>query len=547
MITVAIALAALIAVLAIVWHFAGVLGIVGLVLVAALILFGRWALLPQRKLAVNRVRYQRVRLALHLHPGKGHATLFQLFMRWGRVANYRRSKRIRRSLPWWLRLVQPNEHSMYMGKAHLGRRVRTSLEENLLILAPPRTGKSGTLSRLVLHAPGPVVSGSTRDDIFRLTAVVRSRSGKIHVFNPQRIGNVPSTFRWNPLEGCKDPVTAIRRADALMYGAMGGGQSKGGDSEWWAAKAAAAMRGLLHAAALEDQPFEVVAQWINIGHFASALTTLETAGATQLAAGLIELMGPAERTTHTVRMFMSRAVVFMSDPTLAEAVKPTNGDGLDIDEFVTGKNSLYLIGEGQGTDAPLAPLYVALTSEIQARAVQVGSQMAGGRLDPPCLLALDEATQTVPVPLPHWLADGAGKGIPCIVVAHGVSQLRSRYGDNGARAILDTAGTWLLLGGISDPDTLKMAETLSGQVAIREHGQDQHARHPILTADMIRELPSGYGVLLRGALAPVVIRLSMGWKDRAYKRVRNVNPAVLIARPVLAPVPQPKSAEGEAA
>ncbi len=538
------------------WYYYGAFGVACLVALALVLLFARWAFLPQHKLPVNRVRYQRIRLRLCLHPGKGHATLFQLWWKWSRYASFRLSPRIRPSLPMFVRLLFANEHSVYLGKAQYRRRVRVDLQQNVIMLAPTRTGKSGTLGQIVLHAPGPVVSGSTRDDIFRLTSIVRRRFGAIHVFNPQQIGNLPSTFRWNPLEGCDDPATAIRRADALVYGAAGE-QTKGDDQAWWTAKASSAMRSLLYAAAIAqkngdaaaiDAGFDLVANWIMSGKFAGAIQVLESIGAKQFADNLSELMGPAERTTATIRMFMSRCISFMSDPVLAQAVRPRPGEGLDIDRFLTGKNTLYLIGEGQSNDAPLAPLYVALTSEIQFRAVQIGSQMPGGRLDPPLLLALDEATQTVPVPLPHWLADGAGKGIPCVVVAHGVAQLRKRYGDNGARAILDTAGTWLLLGGISDPQTLEMAEKLSGEVALSEHGHDASARHPVLSAEMVRELPDGFGVLLRGNLAPVVVRLPMAWKDRTYRRAlkRRIPPVPVLApwaHTVPLPAQQPEGGE----
>jgi hypothetical protein len=57
-----------------------------------------------------------------------------------------------------------------------------------------------------------VLSTTTSDDVFRLTSGLRALRGPANVFNPQNIGNVPSTFRWNPVEGCDDPATAIRRA-----------------------------------------------------------------------------------------------------------------------------------------------------------------------------------------------------------------------------------------------------------------------------------------------------------------------------------------------
>lgn len=51
--------------------------------------------------------------------------------------------------------------------------------------------------------------------MFALTSGVRARRGPVSVFNPQGIGDVPSTFRWNPVEGCEHESIAIRRADSF--------------------------------------------------------------------------------------------------------------------------------------------------------------------------------------------------------------------------------------------------------------------------------------------------------------------------------------------
>ena len=61
--------------------------------------FAEWAFLPARHLPGNRARHLRIRLHLRLHPGKGFAHLFSLWLRWGRLAALRRSSRIRPSLP----------------------------------------------------------------------------------------------------------------------------------------------------------------------------------------------------------------------------------------------------------------------------------------------------------------------------------------------------------------------------------------------------------------------------------------------------------------
>ena len=43
-----------------------------------------WAFLPARYLPGNRARHLRIRLHLCLHPGKGFAHVFSLWLRWGR-------------------------------------------------------------------------------------------------------------------------------------------------------------------------------------------------------------------------------------------------------------------------------------------------------------------------------------------------------------------------------------------------------------------------------------------------------------------------------
>ena len=60
----------------------------GLLLLAAL----RWCLLPHTRIPHFRVPYLRLRVHLRLHPGRGHATTFQLWLRWGRLAAFREGR-----------------------------------------------------------------------------------------------------------------------------------------------------------------------------------------------------------------------------------------------------------------------------------------------------------------------------------------------------------------------------------------------------------------------------------------------------------------------
>ena len=67
----------------------------------------RWALVHGRQLPGNRVRHAKVRLHLRLHPGRGYATVLELWLRWGRLAAFRKSGRIRHSLSVWQRVCWP--------------------------------------------------------------------------------------------------------------------------------------------------------------------------------------------------------------------------------------------------------------------------------------------------------------------------------------------------------------------------------------------------------------------------------------------------------
>ena len=501
-----------------------------LLLVLGLAMFARWAWWPSRRLPRHRVRHLRLRLHLRLHPGRGHATAAELWARWGRFASFRKSGRARPSLTFWQRLTGPaSAYSLLIGRAHFRHALRLPLEEHAVCLAAPRAGKSGWLATVLLRYPGPVLSTTTKADVYENTAAVRSRLGPVLVFNPQHIGGAASTFRWSPLHGCQDPAVAIRRADAFAQAVSQKGVE---DGSFWTAKASDYMRGYFHAAALAGLDMLHVAGWATGANPGEAEAILLDHGAVQWALTLSELHGEAQKTAQTVRMVLTRALSFMSDPALAACVLPGQGGGLDIAAFLGGRGTLYLIAEAQGEDSPVAPLFACMTSEIRHQAALIGSRLPGGRLDPPLLMALDEVTQICPVPVPSWLADSGGKGVQIITIAHGEAQLRGRWGKDGARVILDTSGAKIWLPGISDPETLDAASKLCGQTAMKEHDEDRHSRQPVMTAEMIRGLPERHALVIRNSLAPVIARLPMVWKDPLYKQAMRA-----ARRPAVQPAP----------
>ena len=390
-----------------------------------IVVFVVWAVRPRRQLPRHRVRVMRLRARLRLHPGSGHATVFELWLRWGRLAAARRARRSRPSLLRRERLLRPSQTSVLLARAHYGHALRVPVEEHVLYIAPPRAGKTGTLAEIIARHPGPAVVTSTRGDLYELTAAARASRGPVYVFNPQQLAAAPSTMRWDVLSGCADPATAIRRAQPLSAMAA----FKGEGEDFWAAATELWLQTLLHVAALRRATMDLVHHWALSRSPEEFLQALSGAGGEAERWGALirdQMTSTATKTTDTIRYMVAANLAFMLDPVLREAVTPGPGAFSPAD-FVRDGGTLYLIAESR-TDrpAPVAGVFAALVTEIYHQAALAAAHMPGGRLDPPMLWALDEVTQTCPLPLPSLLADAGGRGVQIMPVVHGAAQLRSR-------------------------------------------------------------------------------------------------------------------------
>ena len=398
-----------------------------------------------------------------------------------------------------------------------------------------------------------MLSTSTKPDVFRRTSGIRSRLGPIHTISPQP-GGLPSSCGWDPVPGCQDPAVATRRADAFADAIEQKGVESG---DWFGRMAGEFLRALFCAAALTGGDLRTVAAWATGFEITTAQEVLRLAGRDQFAQDLEQMRGEARKTIETIQMSMRSAFAFLGDPQLAACVLPAEGYGLDIPTFLRECGTLYLIARKQGRHAPLAPLYAALAAEVHWQAVQAAGERRNGRLEPPLLMALDEATQICPCPIPDWTGDSSGQGITIITVAHGEAKLAERWGEHGKQAILDTAGVVVYLPGLRDTATLDTASKLSGDTSYDQQGRrrgepwQQHlTQHPILTPAMVRAIPRGYALLVRGDLSPVVAHIPVVWRDWRYlcalvmrrATVAVIPAAVRVPAPEPTPVPEPAPA-----
>ena len=307
--------------------------------------------------------------------------------------------------------TKPSDVGYLLGQSR-GKRVWASVEDSILLVGPPRSGKGlHVVINAILDAPGAVVTTSTRPDNLTATLKARTRLGPVAVFDPQRLAEgLPAGLRWSPVRGCEDPLTAMIRATGL---ASGTGLSSGGveGGGFWEGKTRTALQALLHAAALDNRSPAELFRW-TLDPTAAAEAVAILTGSTQAAAGWAEsleaMIDADPRTRDSIWQGVSLALAALADPRVLDAVSPRAGEHFDPETFLTESGTLYLLATGAGAGASSA-LVAALVEDLVETARRLAARSAGARFDPPVLLALDEIGNLAPLPsLPTLMAEGGG-------------------------------------------------------------------------------------------------------------------------------------------
>jgi type IV secretory pathway TraG/TraD family ATPase VirD4 len=403
-----------------------------------------------------------------------------------------------------------------------GTKVWTSVEDSILVIGPPRSGKGAHIViNAILDAPGAVVTTSTRPDNLTTTIRSRMRRGPVAVFDPQHLApGVPAGLRWSPVRGCELPLTAMIRAAGL---AAGTGLSSVGveNGGFWEGKTRTALQSLLHAAALDGRSPGELFRWTldpAAAKDAVAILTSNPAAATGWAESLEAMIDADPRTRDSIWQGVSLALAALADPRVLDAVSPSEDEQFDPETFLRRNGTLYLLATGAGAGAS-SSLVAALVEDLVETARRVAARSPGARLDPPLLLALDEIGNLAPLPsLPVLMAEGGGTGVTTMPVLQSLAQARQRWGDNAATAIWDASIAKIVLGGASGSRDLQDIATLIGDrdeatdsITIGERGMRSNQRStrrvPIMPPDVIRTLPYGTALLLLRSAPPIVTRM----------------------------------------
>lgn len=469
----------------------------------------------------------RRRRALARRPGLAGAPEVESAV--GRRQVVRRGRSARPQAP----TRSPAEVGTLLGRSR-GRECWASVEDSRIDVGPPRSGKGlHQIIGAIIDAPGAVVTTSTRPDNLAATLELRRDIGPVAVFDPQDLGRAEG-IRWSPVRGCENPTTAMVRASGLAAGA---GFTKGGvtDGAFWHGQTEMALRGLLHAAALDDTGIEQLYRWsLEPASATEAVTILNRSddaaeGWGDTLDGIVRMDG---RTRDAIWAGVRSALSALADPAVRRSFDPPPGEGLDPATFIQDRGTIYLLGTGAGASATSA-FIAALLEDITETARQLAAHNPGGRLEPPLGLVLDEIANLCAVPsLPGLMADGGGTGISTHVVIQSLAQARERWGEQAAAAMWDAATLRLILGGSAQPRDLQDLAAVCGErdeeIRNWSRGPDggrttssSTRRIPILPPDVIRTLPFGTGILLARTAPPILLTMTP-WTDRPdADRIRN--------------------------
>ena len=381
-----------------------------------------------------------------------------------------------------------------------------------LVLGPPRSGKTTSLIiPNVLLAGGPVISVSTKSDVFEATFNTRRKSAKCLVFDPTEALELPSGAHrvgWSPLSHSRRWERAVMSAEA-MVGTLG---TKAGHGEaHWLERAGALCSALFHAAALEELPMAKVAESVNrrdAGLLMAALSRHDANLAADLLSGILETDA---REQSGIWSTASRVLAaYRTDASIKSAELPS----IDWHSFLAEPSTLYIASPADH-QLHVAPLVAGLLRDLRSHCYAAANSANANERDD-VLLLLDELANIAPLhDLPALIAEGSSQGILTLASLQDLSQARARWGVEG-EGFLSLFGAKVILGGIGDRNTLTQLSTLAGDHYLRSVSQTkrrhlgrfiapgtqiQMTRAPRLSPDEVASPPPGVATVFLGARA----------------------------------------------
>jgi len=287
------------------------------------------------------------------------------------------------------RSITPADTGLALGDLRLparrGPALYASWEDTIVAFMAPRSGKTTALGvPYALSAPGAVVATSIKADLWAATTALRAGVGRVWLFDPQRITGQPQEWWWDPLDGMATVEAAHRMAAHFVLTVADGRQR-----DLWGPAAQELLCALFLAAASSGRSLRDVARWLDDTASPMPSELLDAAGFRALASSLRGAQHGAPETRDGIYQTARTAAACLHDEEIMAWVTPPPAPlpAFSPASFPAARDTLYLLTESR---AAASPLVAALTDQAM-RAGRRRAEMAGGRLDPPMVLILDEA------------------------------------------------------------------------------------------------------------------------------------------------------------
>jgi hypothetical protein len=395
-----------------------------------------------------------------------------------------------------------------------GTALFASWEDTLTAFMAPRSGKTTALSiPYVLSAPGAVVATSNKADLWAATAQLRAESGStVWLFDPQRITGAGQRWWWNPLAGLATVEAAHRLASHFVLTV-----DDSTSHDLWGPAAQDLLCAVLLAAASSGRSLRECGRWLADAGSPIPAELLDEAGFHALAASLRGTQNGAPETRDGIYQTARTAAKCLNDENIMLWVTPPHRATMPVFDpaaFAAGRDTLYLVTEARSA---ASPLIAGLTDTIM-RAGRRHAERAGGRLDPPMVVILDEAANICRIAdLPELYSHLGSRGMIPVTILQSYQQGVAVWGEPGMAALWGASTKKVIGAGIDDPRHARDLATLVGQhdvpVASVSYGDGRASRQislrrqEILEAADIRALPPGSALLLATGARPALISL----------------------------------------
>jgi type IV secretion system protein VirD4 len=415
-----------------------------------------------------------------------------------------------------------------------GRALQAEHRHALVAFGPPQSGKSAGLAvPALLEWEGPAVASSIKTDLLAVTELRRRALGEVLIFDPFALSGAP-THTWSPLAGSRTWDGALEVAWRLAC--AGEVDQRGVDGgDFWAIAAEQRLAPLLFVAARAGAGIDSVVRWAygqgtrelheSLARIAGEAVDEEGLADAHAAYDAVTAFeAQADRTRSSIE---ATAQALLRAYRFARVARSAQSCEITADRLLDSPATLYLVGDAKASKL-LRPIFLALLSEVVDRAYERAT-LAGGRLEVPLLLCLDEAGNVAPLPALGEIASTApSHNIQLISIFHDLAQARSRYGRQ-AETVINSHRARMLLPGVADLETLRYFAGLVGEEEARDLTRTTgtggttrttaRRRRPLATAESLRQLPDGHALLVYGRIPPTRIRLRLWFADRRLRRL----------------------------